>query len=362
MEQKQNAHLISMLDLMPQAAFCVSNGVILHANSCAKSNLFSEGMHIREMLSTGTREYDGLSNGRLYLTLELSGTTWGASVVKLNDLDVFFLEPEEQPELRAYALAAQELRLPLTGAMSAAGRVADHGGEAASAELTEQIGRLNRSLFQMLRMVGNMSDAYRYCTRPGENMEMRDVCAVLRELFTQSIPMLEEANRTLRYRASEEQILCLTDTEKLERAVYNLLLNAVKFSPEGSCIDARLTRRDDMLYLTVQNENCTGDIPRADLFSRYARSPGVEDGRLGIGLGMLLIRSAATAHGGTVLVEQSETQGTRITMTIALRQSREPVLRSNVYQVDYAGGWNHCLLELSEVLPAELYKKENAEL
>ncbi len=361
MEQERNADLMSVLDLMPQAAFCVGNGVILYANGCAKSHLFSEGMCVREMLRTGSREYEELTDGRLYLTLELSGTVWGASVVKLNGVDVFFLEAEEQPELRAYALAAQELRLPLTGAMSAAGRVT--GGEEAAlpAELPEQIGRLNRSLFQMLRMIGNMSDAYRYCANPGENMETRDICAVVRELFTESVPMLKEANRTLRYHDLAEQILCLTDTEKLERAVYNLLLNAVKFSPEGSCIDARLTRRDDMLSLTVQNENCAGAIPRADLFSRYTRAPGVEDGRQGIGLGMLLVRSAATAHGGTVLVEQSETQGTRVTMTVAIRQSKEQMVRSNVFQVDYAGGWNHRLLELSEILPPELYKKENAE-
>lgn len=361
MEQERNVDLMSMLDLMPQAAFCVGNGAILYANGCAKSHLFSEGLRIRELLRTGVREYEELTDGRLYLTLERSGTIWGASVVKLHNHDVFLLEDEEQPELRAYALAAQELRLPLTGAMSAAGRVTESGKEATQGDLPEQLGRLNRSLFQMLRMIGNMSDAYRYCAETSENMEMRDICSVLRELFTESVPMLHEANRTLRYSAPEEQLLCLTDTEKLERAVYNLLLNAVKFSPEGSGIDVRLARRDNMLYLTVQNENCTGVIPRADLFSRYTRAPGLEDGRLGIGLGMLMVRSAATAHGGTVLVEQSEAQGTRITLTIAMRQSKETVVRSNVYRVDYAGGWDHRLLELAEVLPAELYRKENAE-
>jgi hypothetical protein len=73
---------------------------------------------------------------------------------------------------------------------------------------------------------------------------------------------------------------------------------------------------------------------------------------------MVLIRSAAAAHGGTVLMEHPEGMGARITMSLAIRQTSGQ-LRSNVLMVDYAGERDHGLIELAESLPARLYEKES---
>ena len=96
----------------------------------------------------------------------------------------------------------------------------------------------------------------------------------------------------------------------------------------------------------------------SNVFTRYQRQPGIEDSRFGIGLGMVLIRNAAAAHGGTVLIDQSQGSGTRVTLTIKVQQNPSNTLRSPVLRVDYAGERDHCLLELSEILPAHLYKSE----
>ena len=132
--------------------------------------------------------------------------------------------------------------------------------------------------------------------------------------------------------------------------------NALKFTPKGGTIHARLTRRDKMLYLTVQDSgigSCNGNT-----YSQFKRRPGIEDNRFGIGLGMVLIRSAAAAHGGTVLIEQRPEQGTRITITIAIRQNTDSTFRCSILPVDYAGERDHGLLELSDSLPVEVYRCE----
>ena len=69
-----------------------------------------------------------------------------------------------------------------------------------------------------------------------------------------------------------------------------------------------------------------------------------------------IIRTAAAHHGGAVLIDQPEGVGTRITMTMSIRQSKQATLRSNVLRVDYAGEQDHGLIELSECLPTELYE------
>ena len=60
-----------------------------------------------------------------------------------------------------------------------------------------------------------------------------------------------------------------------------------------------------------------------------------------------------------MLVDQPEDTGTRVTLTIAIRQGGEAMLRSNVLRVDYAGERDHTMLELSDVLPLSLYEIEN---
>ena len=113
-----------------------------------------------------------------------------------------------------------------------------------------------------------------------------------------------------------------------------------------------------MLQLQIQ-DNGSGiaqDI-LGNVFYRYLRQPAIEDSRFGLGLGMVMIRSAAASHGGTVLIDQPEGTGTRITLTLAIRQNGGNMLRSNVLRVDYAGELDHGLVELADCLPSELYEK-----
>ena len=91
------------------------------------------------------------------------------------------------------------------------------------------------------------------------------------------------------------------------------------------------------------------------LFHRYLRQPGIEDSRFGLGLGIRMVHSVALQHGGTLLVSQGENGGTRTVMTLAIRQREQTQMRSPVFPLDYSGGFDHTLVELADVLPAELF-------
>jgi two-component system OmpR family sensor kinase len=129
----------------------------------------------------------------------------------------------------------------------------------------------------------------------------------------------------------------------------------MKFMPEGGRIHARLTQYNNMLQLTIQDsgsgiaENVLGTV-----FTRYQRQPGIEDSRYGIGLGMVLIRSAAADHGGTVLIDCPQNKGTRITITLAIRQDT-PGLKTPVIS-PAVDSYRQVLTELSDSLPWEFYK------
>ncbi len=338
------------LDMLPQPAFLVRDGCIAHVNSAAGVYLLEAGTPIGELLFTGAEEYEALSGGTLCLQLQLGPNLIGASVNRSDDGDLFLLDPQEDPALQALSLAAMELSQPLSGAMEEVQQLLS----ALPGERTLDAARLKRRLYQMNRQLKNMSAAARYQENPEGHQELQDICAVLDEIFEKAAAMAETAGIRLRYQGLTECHICPVEAERLERAVYNLIVNAAKFSEPGAVIEATLRRRGRSLALTVSDSG--SGIPaalRGQLYGRYQRQPGLDDSRHGLGLGMVLIRAAAAAHHGTVLLETGDT-GTRITLTFSLAQ---PVgqLRSPLLRVDYAGERDHSLVELSDVLPPEAY-------
>lgn len=353
---------MEMVDHFPQAAFCVKEGIIVKVNPAAAARMIEPGIGIADLLNTGKEEYAEFNGGCLYLTLSLSGCVRGASVTKKTDFDLFELDQDEQSgELQALALAARELREPLANIMITTNRFFP-AANMDDPENRAHAARINRSLFQMLRLIGNMSDASRYASESATTLELRDVCSIIRETLEKARILAAQTDIHLETDLYPECVFTLVDAEKIERAVYNIISNALKFTQAGGTVRADLTRRGEKLYFTVQDSGCgIAENLRAGIFSRYTREPGLEDSRHGIGLGLLLIRSAAALHGGTVLVDHPQETGTRITMTMAIRSGSGTALHSPRMRVDYAGEWDHSLLELSDILPTSLYepKKEN---
>ena len=350
---------MGMLDLMVSPGFCVKDQKIVKCNAAAKALLIQEGMEIAPLLATGQSEYAEFTEGCLYLMLNISGIQVCASVTRMGAFDVFLPEEESAgSELQAVALAARELRGPLSGIMSAADRLFPVPALQEDPALREQAARMNRGLYQLLRIVGNMSDAGLAGAAPQASLETMEITGFLQEIFDRASVLVRHTGITLHFKNLPQKIFTLINAEKLERAIMNILSNALKFTPDGGTIDVRLSRRDNRLFLTVQDSGeGIPDSLRGSLHQRYLRQPGLEDGRYGIGLGMVLIRSAAAIHGGTVLIDHPEGAGTRITMTLAIRQAPPGNLRSPRLRIDYAGERDHGLVELADVLPASLYEK-----
>lgn len=350
-------HIATMLCLLPQPAFLVENGILSHVNEAAAGYFLQVGQPVAPMILYGSEEYADFSDGCLYLTLTLEGQNVGASVSRLENAHLFVLEqPSEVPQLQALALAAMELREPLSGILTLADQMLpDLAKENETLQL--QTAQMNRRLYQMLRIVGNMSDAAEYAKSAKTPSYHLEICGFLKEILEKTAVLTEQTGISLAYELPSAPIFTLASEEKLERAVYNLLSNAIKFAPKGSTVQAKLRYHGKRLYFSVTNQRTGGDLP-GNLFTRYLREPGLEDPLNGLGLGMVLVRSAAALHGGAVLVDQTE-DGIRVTLSMQVRQSKEAALRSPVLSIDYAGERDHGLIELSDVLPAGAYDTDH---
>ena len=351
MEQEKETNI---LELVLRPAFLVKDGVVTQVNHAAYGLPLASGMHIQEVLLTGQTEYEALTDGCLYLQLSLGGTAQGASVTRTAAGDLFLLDDwADDRELRAMGLAARELRGPLSGIIA----VSDHllSGEH-DPKQQELLARMSRGLYQLQRILGNMSDAGQ------ENFpsrrETRNISQVFSDIFEKAAALAQTAGAAIDYQGIEEPLWGLLDDDLMERAVFNIISNSMKFLPkEGGRIHGELSRKGNTLCLSLQ-DNGSG-IPNdllPTVFQRYTRSPMLEDSRYGLGLGMVLIRRAAEVHGGTVLIDRPQENGTRITLTIKIQQSSGTTFRTP--KMDLTGGRDQALIELSQVLPIDAYKKE----
>ena len=109
------------------------------------------------------------------------------------------------------------------------------------------------------------------------------------------------------------------DRTRLQEAIYNLLDNAMKYSPEHGEIRLSARQRDGEIELTVSDDGigiATEDLPR--IFERFyradkARSP---DKVRGTGLGLAIVKHIAQLHGGRVEAESELDKGTTIRVVL----------------------------------------------
>jgi len=334
------------LDQILQPGFLVKDDQVLQVNQAAGAMLIAPGQKFVPMLCTGAEEYAALQEGRLCLTLIIAGQVLQADIIRTEEYDLVLINPDAYlQEFRSMALISMEFRGPLMQAINAARQLETENPAAA---------KMNQSLMQMLRMVSNMADISRYST--SSRMELRDVDALLLELFEKA-GTLTEGKAKLSFEGLKQPVFSLIDPEQLERAVWNILSNCVKFLPTHGTIHARLTRQGRFLRLTIEDSGSgIAEAVLANPFRQYRREPGIEDNRHGLGLGLAIVRTAAVNHGGTVLISSKE-GGTKITMTLAIRQDDSNLLRSLLQRPDYTGGFDHGLVELADCLPSDYYQE-----
>ena len=330
------------LNVMNSPAFIVKNAKIVQANTAALQHNIELNAPITDYICTGLEEYEGFSSGKLCLGLKINSISYSASVTFVDGCQLFCLNSElTAPEFRAFSLAAQYLREPLSSAMCGAELLLVELGDNEAAK--EKLARLNKNLYKLLRAITNMSDAALYRTQQLQHPERCDITAITREIFEKATCLAQKAERKLEYKLPKNSIYSNVDRQKLERGILNMLSTALKYSPTDSVVSAELKNVGNRLYFTVKN-SISRNLSE-NPFTRYLREPGLENIESGIGLGMAIVQAVAYTHCGTVLMEQPKRNSVRITLTLPIQEGNNLFLHSSVlYPTDYAGGMDIILL------------------
>ena len=224
------------------------------------------------------------------------------------------------------AMLAHELRNPLAPISTAAQLLrVRHADEKARTMASEIIVRQVR---HMTALVDDLLDVSRVTRGLVElHMTTLDLKQIVGSAVEQALPLIEARRHALEVRMPPQRAHVRGDRTRLVQVIANVLNNAAKYTPSNGRIVLTLEVDDSHARIAI-TDNGNGIAPALlpdifDLFIQGERSPDRTQG--GLGLGLALVRSLTTLHGGSATAESpGEGQGSTFTITLPLADGDTP--------------------------------------
>jgi two-component system phosphate regulon sensor histidine kinase PhoR len=213
------------------------------------------------------------------------------------------------------ANVSHELRTPLA-AIKAVVETLQDGALEEPEVAREFLSRADEELDRLVLLVEELLELSRI--ESGERpvvQEETDVAQLLAEVVRRLSSQAERADVSLRLEHNDVGH-CYVDASGLERAVLNLVQNAIKFTPAGGSVTLSSVRSDGVLQITVRDTGIgigSDELPR--IFERFYKADHSRASR-GSGLGLALVKHAIEAQGGSVKVDSTPGAGSTFTVTL----------------------------------------------
>lgn len=258
---------------------------------------------------------------------------------------------------------ASELRAELSDLYLAFQRFVPEESRDACHELDMYAAHIDRTYFRLLRTVNNMNATANLRDPRSYRMEPWNIVDVVGIICDKSAEVAGYKNVDLRFMHHMDRHVILFDRSAIETALYQLLSNALRFTPSGGEIRVALHDAGDKLYLEVSDTGRgMSDQEREAVFQRCI-SWDQEQNSLSpakLSLGLPLCHAAARNHGGTLMALSRRGIGSTFMLSIP---NRAPTYMQTARQretMDFDdNGFDPVLLALADAAPVEAFSVRN---
>ncbi|MBV9830191.1 MAG: PAS domain-containing sensor histidine kinase, partial [Marmoricola sp.] len=150
-----------------------------------------------------------------------------------------------------------------------------------------------------------------------------DLGEVVRHVEHAVRPLIADRRLEVTFAVPDEPVVLTGDAALLERMLFHLLSNALKFTEDGGSIACALSATCDTAVLTISDTGI--GVPageRDQLFAPFVRSTtSFERASQGAGMGLAIVSTIVERHAGQVRLESVEHQGTEVTVVLPVKQS-----------------------------------------
>jgi PAS domain S-box-containing protein len=235
------------------------------------------------------------------------------------------------------ATLAHELRNPLAPVRNAIGVMQLEAGLNPTMARSRDL--IDRQVAHLTRLVDDLLDVGRIMS---DKVELRIARVDLSEVAARAIeaarPFTDAREQSVATHMPAEPLIVSGDTTRLVQVLQNLLHNASKFSPSGSCIEIFGRIEHQMAVLEVRDHGRGIPVRSLDaIFELFVQEKhGQSLGEGGLGIGLTLCKSLVEMHGGSIIAS-SEGEGCGSSFTFSLPLAEAPSeTRSD--QTDVTGG------------------------
>ena len=266
-----------------------------------------------------------MPDGKTYLAMASPMTAEGRTVGRVCILrDVTQLKEIDTLKSDFVSTVSHDLRSPLTLMRGYASMLELAG------ELNEQqksyIKMIVQGVDNMAKLVNNLLDLGRIDFGVGLQVESIPVLDILERVTSSLQLQATQKNLSLGVELPKDLPHAIeADQALLHQALYNLVENALKYTPDGGSVTIGLQCAADTLTFAIQDTGI--GIPKSDLsrlFEKFYRGTNREAlAKRGTGLGLAIVKSIAERHGGKVWVQSELGQGSIFYLLVPLAQPKQ---------------------------------------
>lgn len=214
---------------------------------------------------------------------------------------------------------SHELRTPISTIIAATDNLQANNLKLTADHKSELVAEISKASFRLNQQVENLLNMSRL--EAGFIQPKKDWCDI-EEIIYDAIKRVEENKITQQIHISINPTIPLFKLDKgmLEQILYNLLNNAVIYTPADCCINISALNYADVLEIIVE-DNGPG-FPENEIknvFDKFYRLKNAAAG--GTGLGLSIVKGFVEALGGTITLENVDTGGARFTINIKAETS-----------------------------------------